>query len=102
MTDSPTTIDWTRAIAWQGGGSAPTQVAECQKVALQQHQEVFEDAQQRMTAWTQRRQVALETGIDALKRMSACGTPVAMAAICGEWLSGSITRMVADMNDVQA
>ena len=94
-------IDSTRTIAWQAGAS-PAALAECQKVALQQQHELLEDAQQRMAAWLRRRQVALETGIDALTRMSACKTPVEMAAICGEWVAGSITRMLADVDDIQA
>jgi hypothetical protein len=101
MGDSQNT-DWTRTIAWQAGGSPPAQLAEMQKIALQQQQELLEDTQQRMAAWTRRRQVALETGIEALQRMSACNTPVAMAAICGEWVSGSITRILADLDDAQA
>ena len=34
--------------------------------------------------------------------MSACKTPVEMAAICGEWVLGSITRILADLDDAQA
>jgi hypothetical protein len=94
-------IDSTRTIAWQAGAS-PTALAECQKVALQQQHELLEDAQQRMAAWLRRRQVALETGIDALTRMSACKAPVEMAAIYGEWMAGSITRILADVDDAQA
>jgi hypothetical protein len=94
-------IDWTRTIVWQSGASS-AHLAECQKMALQQQHELLQGAQQRTAAWIRRRQVALETGIDALTRMSACKTPVEMAAICGEWVSGSITRMLADLNDAQA
>ena len=97
MGDSPN-IDWTRTIAWQAGAS-PAHLAECQKMALQQHHELLQDAQERMAAWIRRRQLALETGIDALTRMSACKTPVEMAAICGEWVPGSITRIPADLDD---
>ena len=70
-------------------------------IALQQH-ELLEGAQQRMTAWMNRRQEALESGLDALKRMSACKTPIEMAVIYGEWLSGSVTRVLADLEDGQA
>jgi len=55
-----------------------------------------------MTAWMGRRQEALETGLDALKRMSACKTPIEVAIIYGEWLSGSMTRILADLEDGQA
>jgi len=51
--------------------------------------------------WMTRRQEALETGLDALKRMSACKTPVEAAVIYSEWLSGSMTRIMADLEDVQ-
>jgi hypothetical protein len=100
MGDSPN-VDGTRTIAWQAG-APPVHLAEYQKVALQQQRELLEDAQQRMAAWLRRRQVALDTGIDALTRMSACKTPVEMAAIYGEWVAGSISRMIADVDDAQA
>ncbi len=100
MADSPNT-DWTRTMVWNAA-AAPAHLADCQKLAMQQQQELLQDAQQRMAAWTKRRQVALETGIDALSRMAACKTPVEMAAICGDWMSGSITRIFADLNDAQA
>ncbi|MDP1840496.1 MAG: hypothetical protein Q8N31_05845 [Reyranella sp.] len=51
--------------------------------------------------WMTRRQEALETGLDALKRLSACKTPVEMAVIYSEWLSGSMTRILADFEDAQ-
>ena len=51
--------------------------------------------------WMTRRQEALETGLDALKRMSACRTPIEAAVICSEWMSGSMTRILADMEDAQ-
>ena len=100
MGDTPNT-DWTRTIAWQAA-AAPAHFTECHKMALQQQQELLQDAQERMAAWAKRRQAALETGIDALTRMSACKTPIEMAAIYGEWMSGSITRILADFDDAQA
>ena len=100
MTNSPN-IDWTRTIAWPAGAQ-PAHLAECQKVALQQQQELLQDTQQRMAAWIRRRQVALETGIDALARLSACKSPADMMAIYGEWVSGSLTRILADLDDAQA
>lgn len=72
------------------------------RLTTQQQQELLQGAEQRMTAWISRRQVALETGIDALKRMSACKTPIEMAVIYSEWLSGSMTRVLADLDDGQA
>ena len=101
MGDTPIT-DWTRMIAWQSSGSTPAQIAECHKLVLQQQQELYDDAQQRVLAWTRRRQEALETGIDALKRMSACKTPVAVATIYGEWVSGSLSRILTDIDEAQA
>jgi hypothetical protein len=75
---------------------------DTRQIAREQQHALFEGAQQRMTAWMNRRQEALETGLDALKRMSACKTPVEMAVIYGEWLSGSMTRVLADVEDGQA
>ncbi|HZQ00096.1 MAG TPA: hypothetical protein VFB13_11190 [Reyranella sp.] len=100
MGDSPT-IDWTKTIVWQASASA-AQLAECQKLALQQQQELLQDSQQRMASWTKRRQQALETGLEALSRMAACKTPVEMATIYGEWMSGSITRVLDDLDEAQA
>lgn len=51
--------------------------------------------------WMTRRQEALETGLDAIKRMTTCKTPVEAATIYSEWLSGSMTRVLADFEDVQ-
>jgi hypothetical protein len=53
------------------------------------------------TSWMARRQEAFETGMEALRRMSACKTPVEMAVIYGEWLSGSMTRILADLEEGQ-
>ena len=71
-------------------------------IALQQQHELLEGAQQRMTAWMNRRQEALETGLDAIRRMSACKTPIEVAVIYSEWLSGSMTPVLADLEDGQA
>ncbi len=100
MGDSPS-IDGTRTNARQTSTS-PAPLAGGQKIVQQEQHELLQDAQQRMVAWIGRRQAALETGIDALKRMSACKTPVEMAAIYGEWVAGSITRMFGDLEDAQA
>lgn len=100
MGDSPTT-DWTRTIVRQAGSST-AHIADCQKMALHQQQELLQDSQKRMLAWTQRRRQALETGLDALSRMSSCKTPVEMMAICGEWMSGSFSRVLADVEEAQA
>lgn len=100
MGDSPTT-DWTNKIVTQAGSST-AHLAECQKMALQHQQELMQDAQQRMTNWTKRRQQALETGLDALSRMAASKNPIEIAAICSEWMTGSMTRMMADFEEAQA
>lgn len=100
MGDSPTT-DWTKTIVSQAGSSAD-HIAECQKMALQQQQELLQDSQQRLAAWTKRRQQALETGLDALSRMASCKTPVEMMAVYSEWMSGSFSRVLADVEDAQA
>jgi len=71
-------------------------------ITQQQQDELLQGAQQRMSAWMGRRQEALETGLDAFKRMSACKTPIEIAVIYGEWLSGSMTRILADLEDGQA
>src|SRR5215218_6980367 len=83
-------------------GNSPN-IDSTRPIALQQQQhELLQGAQQRMTTWMGRRQEALETGLDALKRMSACKTPIEVAVIYGEWLSGSMTRVLADLEDGQA
>ena len=69
-------------------------------IARQQH-EMLQAAQERTAAWMTRRQAALETGLDTLKRMAACKTPLEAAVVYSEWLSGSMTRVLADVEDVQ-
>ncbi len=69
-------------------------------IAQQQH-ELLQVAHEHTAAWMTRRQVALETGLDAFKRMTTCKTPLEMAVIYGEWLSGSMARVLADVEDVQ-
>jgi hypothetical protein len=71
-------------------------------IVLQHPHELLQDGQQRVAAWTKRRQEALATGIDAIARMSGCKSPVEMVTICGEWMSGSISRIIADFEDAQA
>ena len=100
MGDSPTT-DWTNKIVSQAGSST-AHLAEYQKLALRHQQELMQDAQQRMAGWTRRRQQALETGLDALSRMAASRTPVEIVAICGEWMTGSMTRLLTDFEEAQA
>ena len=92
--------DWTRTIAWQAMAAPPAHTMQCQREALQHQLEMFEEAQRKAAAWTKRRQVALETGIDALKRMSACKDAGSAAAIYGEWVSGSLGRLLEDINDM--
>jgi hypothetical protein len=97
----PTKTDWTKTIAWQAGAPSQANALQCQKLVLEQQRELFDQVQQRMAAWTKRRQEALQTGLDALQRMSACKDPVSAATICGEWVSGSFSRIVEDMNDAR-
>jgi hypothetical protein len=82
--------------------SASPNIDSARSIAQQQQDELLQGAQQRMSAWMNRRQEALETGLDAFKRMSACKTPIEIAVIYGEWLSGSMTRVLADLQDGQA
>ncbi|WP_102108021.1 phasin family protein [Oceaniglobus roseus] len=52
-------------------------------------------------SWLQRRQQALETGLEALGRIGACRTPSQMSAICDAWVTGSMERLAADMNETR-
>jgi hypothetical protein len=48
-----------------------------------------------------RRQEALETGLQAIQRMSTCKEPAAAARIWGEWVAGSMNRILGDISDAQ-
>lgn len=69
------------------------------KIAREMQAEIWEGGQQLTTAWFRRRQEAMETGIRAFSEMAACKDPAAMAAICDDWVTGSMRRIAADMNE---
>jgi len=86
-------------MAWHFAVPSPIDALNGQKAALEQQLALVEDAQSRMSDWLKRRQQALETGLDAIQRMSACKDPAAAVAVCGEWVSGSLNRLYADMHN---
>ena len=51
--------------------------------------------------WMTRRQEALETGLDGRLAGGHALQGIEAAVICSEWMSGSMTRIMADMADAQ-
>jgi hypothetical protein len=67
----------------------------------QQQAELFEGMNALMSAWMKRRHEALETGLQALQKMSATQDPATAARICADWMGGSFNRLLADMSDAR-
>jgi hypothetical protein len=67
----------------------------------QQQAELFEGMNALASAWMKRRQEALETGLEALQKMAACQDPAAAMRLYADWMAGSLSRIVADANDMR-
>lgn len=69
---------------------------------LQEQAEFLDETQRAMAAWTKRRQEAMEANFRTfLQSMGGCKDPAAITAAYGEWLTGSMNRIFADMNDAR-
>lgn len=72
------------------------------RALLAEQAELFEEAQKAMSAWTRRRQEAIEAGAQTFQAMCGCKDPGTMAALYAEWVKASMNRVLADMNDTRA
>ena len=68
---------------------------------LQEQAEFLDETQRAMAAWTKRRQDAMEANFRTFQAMGSCKDPAAMSAAYGEWLTNSMNRIFADMNDAR-
>jgi hypothetical protein len=62
---------------------------------------LLDETQKALAAWLARRQEAMEATSRTFQAMLGCKDVGAMAAAYGEWLTGSMNRIVADMNDAR-
>jgi hypothetical protein len=90
-------------IAWQSFTPLPDSVRHEEELqgAMRGDMALFGEAEKKATAWMDRRRAAFESGLQALGEMAACKDPVSAVAICGLWLSGSMERIAADLQDAQ-
>lgn len=65
------------------------------------HQDMVRQTETFARSWVERRQEAAETGMQALREMSASGPtdPVTAMAVMADWQRGSVARMTADLHD---
>lgn len=75
--------------AWQG----------LTKLLQAMQAELLDGTRKLTSAWMERRQEALETGLRAFGEMAASKDPGSTTAICNNWIAGSMSRLTADMND---
>jgi hypothetical protein len=70
-------------------------------VFLEEQTELLDESRKMAAAWMKRRQEAMETGMQTFAAILGCRDPGAMAAICSEWVAGSMSRLMADINDAR-
>jgi hypothetical protein len=68
---------------------------------LHDQAELLDETQKMMSAWTRRRQEAMESGFRTLKQISASRDMAEMAEAYSEWLTSSMGRIMADMMAAQ-
>jgi hypothetical protein len=62
---------------------------------------LFDEMQKMMGAWMKRRQEAMEAAFRTFQRASNCKDAGALAACYGEWLTGNVNRIIADLDDAR-
>lgn len=71
------------------------------RALLQEQAELLDEAQKIMAAWTKRRQEAMEASFRTFQAISGCKDAGAMTTAYREWLTNSMNRSFADMNDAR-
>src|SRR6056297_3885931 len=89
----------TQALFNQNGAITP-QVDQVMKV----QQGMLEQAETFTRHWVERRQKALDTGVEALNKIGSSGKPDPVAAmqIISKWQHGSLERLTEDFQDWMA
>jgi len=78
-----------------------TDVTAAWTFAMPQQIEIFAAMNEFMAAWMKRRQEALDTGLEALRKMAASPDPATAGRICTDWMGGSMNRILADVSDAR-
>ena len=69
--------------------------------AMPQQFQMIEHMNSLMTGWMKRRQEALTSGLQAAQQIVACQDPATAARIYADWMGGSLSRIMADVNDAR-
>jgi hypothetical protein len=71
------------------------------RALLQEQAELLDETQKIMAAWTKRRQETMEASFRTFQAISGCKDAGAMADAYREWLTNSMNRIFADVNDAR-
>jgi hypothetical protein len=71
------------------------------KTLTEGHTELLDETDKLMTAWTTRQQEAMADGLRTLQAACACKDAAAMMTLYRDWLTGSLTRIFADIGDAR-
>lgn len=77
--------------AWQGP----------MKALLEEQAELLDESRKMTATWLKRREEAMAAGMQACSAIAACRDPGMMTAILSEWLTDSVNRVMADMNEAR-
>jgi hypothetical protein len=95
-------FDKDRAKAWPFALPDMPEPLQMQAQAwFQEQAELLEGMQKMMAAWTKRRQEGMEASFRTVLKLYDCKDFGAVSAVCGEWLTGRMKRVMADMNDAR-
>jgi len=69
------------------------------KTLLANQRGFLEESQAAMKAWSKRSQDAVEDGLRTFRAACECKDPVALVALYADWLSNSMTRLFANIDE---
>jgi Phasin protein len=96
------TIGKNRESVWPFVAPNATDLLQAQVKTLSERQaEFLDETEKLMTLWTKRRQEAVEDGMRTLQAAWACKDAAAVMTLYRDWLSGSLTRIFADIGDAR-
>jgi len=104
MADKPTTFSFGGVPRfWATAYSAIPEAFRRQNQLLFEEQAALAHEAQMMTAaWVNRRQDGIAAAFKAIEATYSCKTVGAVAAVLEDWWGGALTRMMADVSDVDA
>ncbi len=71
------------------------------RAMLQEQAELLDETQKVMAAWTKRRLEAMEASFRTFQAICGCKDAGAMTSAYREWLTNSMNRIFADVNDTR-